>query len=110
MVLGIIILPVIVLHIIIGLGIDKIKTHKTLIFLSATTLLLFSLIRPDGVHTLNDTGLSSILDKFGIIWGDCYNYENHFVFASLTILLFQVIIEIRLMKHKKEIKRKHSNF
>jgi hypothetical protein len=98
----IIILPVILLHIVVGLRLDKIETHKNSVIVSATTLLIFSLIRPDGGHTLSDTGLSSVLKIFGIIWGYCYNYENYFFFISMLILLFQVIMEIRLIRLKSD--------
>lgn len=88
MLFGLIILPVIVLHTVTGLRLNKIEPQKKSIIVSATTLLIFSLIRPDGVHTLHDTGLSSVLEIFGIFWGYCYNFENYFVLLSLIILLF----------------------
>src|SRR5688572_339193 len=97
-VFGLVILPVIILHDIVGLNLSRIEHHKTLIILSGINLLIFALIRPDGVHTFTDNGLSSVLDIFGITAGYNRVYENYFFVGSLILLLVQLIMEIRLRK------------
>jgi hypothetical protein len=99
--LGIVILPILILHLAIGLGLDRIENHKTSIILSALNLLLFALIRPDGVHAITDSGLSSLLDIFGVHAGYNHKYEDYFFVASLFLLFVQVIMDMRLRKLKK---------
>ncbi len=96
--LGLVILPILILHLTIGVGLNKIPNHKTSIILSASNLLIFALIRPDGVHAFTDNGLSSLLDIFGIYAGYDRKYENGFFVASLILLLVQVIMDVRLRK------------
>ncbi len=100
-VMGIVILPALILHLTIGLSLNRIKNHNTLIIVSAVNLLTFALIRPDGVHALTDNGLSSLLGIFGIYAGYNYEYENYFSIASLILLILQVIVDLILLKIKK---------
>jgi hypothetical protein len=99
--LGFIILPIIILHISVGLRINIFEIHKKLMLISSTSLLTFALIRPDGVHSLNDSGLSSFLELFGLSWGYSIHFENHFFVSSIVLLLLQLIIEITLIRFKK---------
>lgn len=96
--LGLMILPILILHLAIGIGLSKIQNHKASIILSASNLLIFVLIRPDGVHAFTDNGLSSFLDLFGIYAGYDHKYEGSFFVASLILMLVQVIMDIRLRK------------
>ena len=93
---GIFILPVLILHVMIGFGLDVLKDHPRLIVLSPINLLVFVLIRPDGVHTLTDSGMSAVLRIFGIHAGYSYKYEDYFFFGSLILLGIQLIIDLRL--------------
>jgi hypothetical protein len=99
--MGIVILPILVLHLSVGLGLNAIKNHDTLIVVSSINLLTFALVRPDGVHAFTDSGLSAILELFGIYSG--YNYKNadYFFFASLILLFIQVVLDLRLRKIKR---------
>jgi hypothetical protein len=99
--LGLIILPILFLHLAIGLNLNKIENYKTAIILSATNLLTFALIRPDGVHAFTDNGMSSVLNNFGINAGYNHKHEDYFFLASLILLLVQVIMDIRLRKFKR---------
>jgi len=99
--LGVVILPVLILHLANGLSLNKIDNHKTAIILSASNLLIFALMRPDGVHAFTNSGLSSILDLFGINAGYNYKNEDYFLIASLILLLLQVIFDMRLRKLKR---------
>lgn len=96
--LSIIIIPVFILHLMLGLNLNKIARHQWLIILSACNLLTFTLIRPDGVHTTNGSGLSVFLNFFGIDAGFNSNYETHFLFGSLLLLAVQLAIELVLRK------------
>lgn len=98
LVLGLLILPVLIIHLTIGLKLDKFENYKTSIILSAINLLAFALIRPDGIHTLTDNGLSSVLGIFGIFAGYNRKYENYFEIVSLVLLLIQAIMDLRLRK------------
>jgi hypothetical protein len=95
---GLVILPVLMLHFIIGLSLTKLQNHKSAIILSAINLLTFALLRPDGVHSLSDNGLSSFFDLVGISAGYNRDYEDYFVYSSLLLLLVQVIVDLRLRK------------
>jgi hypothetical protein len=99
--IGVVILPILVLHLAIGLGLNRIKNHNTLIAVSAINLFTFVLIRPDGVHAFTDSGLSAILEMFGIHAGYNYKNEDYFFIASLILLLIQVILDLRLRKIKR---------
>ena len=93
---GLVILPVLVLHLAIGLALGHIKKHKILVIFSAINLLVFALIRPDGVHAFTDNGLSALLEIFDVHAGYDRRYENTFFVGSATLLLVQVIIDLRL--------------
>ncbi len=95
---GLLLLPILILHFAIGLNLNKIQDHKAAIIFSAINLLVFALIRPDGAHALNETGLSAVLDIFGIDAGHDRAYENHLFYSSLVLLLVQVIADLRLRK------------
>lgn len=98
MVLGLVILPVLILHLNVGLSLNKIQNHKGAIVCSAINLLVFALVRPDGVHAFTESGLSSLLSIIGINAGYNYKHENYFFYSSLVLLLVQVIIDLRLRK------------
>jgi hypothetical protein len=98
MTLGLVILPIMILHFIVGLNLDRVQTHKPAIIFSAMNLLVFALIRPDGAHAFTESGLSSALGIFGINAGYNYKYEDYFFYTSLIILLIQVITDLRLRK------------
>jgi hypothetical protein len=93
--LGIIILPVLILHFAVGLKLHRIK-NNSLLLISACNLLAFALIRPDGVHTISDNGLSSLLDIFGISGGFDPRYENHYFIGSLILLIVQMAFDLTL--------------
>ena len=95
---GLVILPILILHLSVGVRLNKIENYKISIILSGANLLIFALIRPDGVHAFTDTGLSSILEIFGIYAGYDHEYEDYFFVGSLILLLFQGIMDIRLRK------------
>lgn len=100
-VLGIIILPTIILHISVGLKQNIFEAYKTPMLISSTSFLTFALVRPDGVYSFNSSGLSSFLELFGLFWGYSEHYENHFLVSSIILLLFQLSIEITLIRFKK---------
>lgn len=101
--LAIIILPILVLHFLTGLSLVRLQNHRLLIFISASNLFLFALLRPDGVHTLNENGLSALLNEFNIHGGYNHRYENELTVVSLALLVIQAIIEIILFRIKKRL-------
>lgn len=102
--IGLVILPLLILHLAIGLAANRLKNHRISIILSSANILLFTLIRPDGVHSFTDNGLSAVLDILGVNAGYNRNYENHFFIGSLMLLLVQAIMDIRLWKIAKKNK------
>ena len=96
--IGLVIIPILFLHLTIGLKLSKIENHKISIVLSGVNLLIFALIRPEGVHAFTDSGLSSIFGIFGIRTGFSHEYEDYFFIGSLMLLLVQAIMDIRLRK------------
>ena len=92
------IIPVLILHAIVGLRLNKIEQRKDLLTISSLNLLAFSLIRPDGVHAFTDNGLSSLLWIFGVDGGYNRGYENYFFWGSVVLLVGQVVIELILRK------------
>lgn len=95
-VFGGIILPILILHLIIGIQLHKLEKHKRTVLLSAINLLAFTLIRPDGVHVFNANGISSVLKIFGIRAGYSYEYEDYCVLISIILIIVQIFLEIRL--------------
>jgi hypothetical protein len=100
---GLIILPVIILHIIVGLRLNMFETYEKPMLISSTFLLIFALIRPDGVHSFNNSGLSSFLRLFGLSWGYSNRFEDYFFVSSIILLLLQLLIEITLIRLKSEV-------
>ena len=94
----IIVIPVLVLHIKIGLRIDELKNHKWLIIISMLNLLLFSLIRPDGVHSFTQIGIESLFNFFGIYVRLNQEFENYYFNLSLALLTIQIALNIILLK------------
>ncbi|MBA4146006.1 MAG: hypothetical protein C0523_09600 [Cytophaga sp.] len=103
--LAIFILPILVLHFLTGLSLVRLQNHRLLIFISASNLFLFALLRPDGVHTLNENGLSALLNEFNIHGGYNQRYENELTVVSLALLVIQAIIEIILFRIKKRLSK-----
>ncbi|NMM47745.1 hypothetical protein [Marinigracilibium pacificum] len=101
MAMSIIIIPVLGLHIYNGINLDKIKDYKIAVLASSVNFLLFVLIRPDGVHSLNENGLSSFLSLFHINFGYNKNLENFSFFTSIILLFTQLFIEIKLRRMVK---------
>lgn len=96
--MGLFILPVLILHLIVALSLNKLHDRKALVTLSGLNLLIFALVRPDGVHSFTDNGLSALLEIFGIHGGYNSKYENYFFYTSLVLLVLQVIINLWLRK------------
>jgi len=96
--LALFIIPIFILHAGIGLSIPKLKDHKTGLIVSSVNLLFFVLMRPDGAHAFTQTGLSSILEYFGVHIGPTRKYENELFFGSIALLLLQVVLDLRLRK------------
>ena len=95
---GLFILPVLVLHIEIGLSLNRINGCDILIAFSAINLLVFALIRPDGAHAFTDNGLSAALGIVGIDSGYNRSYEDYFFFGSLVLLLVQLVVDLKLRR------------
>jgi|SRR5688572_28144431 len=104
--MAIFILPLLILHLRNGLSLNNIKGDNTLMIISALNLLAFALIRPDGVHTLSDNGLSAFLSKFGVHAGYDAGMENYYLAASLILLVFQIAIDLKLRKLRIGLKQR----
>jgi hypothetical protein len=96
--LGIALVPTVILHVQNGLHLKRFGNHKKLILLSSTNLLIFALVRPDGVHSLDENGLSAVLDLFGVHSGYDSAYENHLTITALLLLALQLFLDLRLRK------------
>lgn len=99
--LGIFILTVVILHLIVGLKLNNAYNRSLFIIISATNLLLLSLLRIDGAHTITDNGLSALLDHVGIEWGYNRKYENAFFYSTFVLLVSQLVIDYYLNKSLK---------
>lgn len=95
--LGIVIIPLLILHVSNGLRLHM-TNHRVAIILSAVNLLAFALLRPDGAHAFTDTGLSALLDVVGINAGYDRSDEKFYFGASMTLLFIQAVMDIRLRK------------
>jgi hypothetical protein len=102
LVFGIVILAALIFHVVIGLKWKYSKNNNYLITLSATNLLLFALVRIDGVHTLTDSGLSALLDLIGLRGGYSRRYEELFMWSSLLLFISQIVIDIALYRKSKQ--------
>jgi hypothetical protein len=96
--LGIILLPTVILHMLNGMHLKRLGNHKKLILLSGTNLLIFALVRPDGVHVFNKNGLSALLDLIGIDAGYNSAYDNHLTIVAILLLALQIFFDLRLRK------------
>ncbi len=95
---GIVIIPLLILHVSNGLQLNKLTNHKVAVILSAINLLAFALLRPDGAHTFTDTGLSALLDVLGIDAGFNRRNENFYFGTSIALFFIQVVIDLWLRK------------
>ena len=103
---AIIILPILILHFLLGLNLGKLKKYKLLVVVAACNLLAFALVRPDGVHTITDNGLSAFLDLFGIHAGFSDENESLYFMASFALLIVQLAVDITLWSLKNKAARK----
>jgi hypothetical protein len=99
---GLLIIPILVIHYWNGSQLDKLKNHKKLIVFSALNLLVFSLVRPDGVHSFTTSRLSEVLDFFGIDDSGLDENEGYLFVASLLLLVAQGFADFELRKIRKE--------
>jgi hypothetical protein len=106
MALGIIILPIIIYNIKIGVNLDFLHDKQITVFLASSNWLGFTLLRPDGVHTINKNGISSLLDVIDINGGYNSQYENYYFTFSLIMLALQIVINYRLLKRIRLAKNK----
>jgi hypothetical protein len=86
--LAIFIVPILMLHTHIGLQLGRINRHRGWLYASAINLLIFALVRPDGVHVFKENGLSALLDFIGLNGGYDSNYESEFSVASQLLMLY----------------------
>ena len=96
--LGIVIVPLIISIARIGLNLNDLQNKKTSLWLLSTSLLAFVLIRPEGVHSINENGLSLILSLFGVNAGFNGEYINYYTTLSLVLLLVQIVLVFQLIK------------
>jgi hypothetical protein len=103
-VFGIVLFPILIIHVLVGIRMQFLKNNKWLVVLSFLNLLFFALIRPDGVHETTHIGLSSFLELFGMY--GFYNPENEqFYFtATSVILIIQILIDVRLLNRIRKIR------
>ena len=104
--LGLLILPVFVLHADNGQKIRNLRGYDGLIIFSSLNLLLFALMKPDGTHTISENGLSRVLGFFGVNAGFYDNYKNWYFIACFFLLVFQFIAELRLRNQINKPTRK----
>jgi len=93
---AIFIIPLIIIHFL--AGIKSKNTVNKLLVLSATNLLLFSLVRCDGVHNTSDSGLSALLDIVNINFGFSSEYEKIHHFLSFVFFIFQAILDVSILQ------------
>ena len=67
-------------------------------------LFLFSLIRPDGVHSFNQIVIESLSDFFGFYVSVNPKFENYYFTISLVLITTQLILDIILLVKSKKSK------
>lgn len=105
---SIIVIPSFVLHTKIGLEINKLENCKTLIIISMVDLLLFSLVRPDGVHIFNKIGLESWLQFFGFYITVNSRLENYCLKIAIVLIAFQIILDLIILMRLKRNEKHYS--
>ncbi len=100
---AILILPVLILHILVGKRIEKLRAYNWLIIFSILNLLLFALVRPDGVHTITDIGWTALLETLGFHTSFQKEFENYYFSAALITIILQVIIDFYLLFLSRKI-------
>jgi hypothetical protein len=101
---GIIILPLIVLHIIAGVkSFRRFPLYNRWIFISILSLLIFALVRPDFDDLNAYTGLSTLLYQWGIT-GDRYiaQEDMYYYLLALVFGLAFFVLDILIIVKKKE--------
>ncbi len=96
------------LHLIIGKKLKQLKKYKWLIIISSLNLLLFALIRTDGVHVTSNIGFSVLSELLGFSGSFNRDYEYLYFYISLISLSIQLIIELILLKLSKNNKYKNT--
>jgi len=102
--LGIPIILILILHIGIGLNMDRLQNYQLSLVVSAVNLLLFVLIRPDGAHAFNETGLSASLEMMGIHLRISPKYEDLLFLISMVLLILQTVFDIRLLRISRKLR------
>ena len=98
---AIVVLPVLMFHVAVGIRLKHLTSRVSLVVCSAINMLLFALVRPDGVHVINQSGLTELLDIIGIRFK--YHGEHEELFLLLTLILFiaQAVLELVLFKSSR---------
>lgn len=98
------ILLISVFHFIIGINLRYSVKHYKLLLYSSLCFLTFSLVRSDGVHTIGETGIGSLLSLFDLYWDDRVLLESLWHIEYLLLLqqfVLEFIIISRIQKEKE---------
>lgn len=94
---AVLVLPVLLVHLTIGFRLALLKRKVVLVLCSAINMLLFALVRPDGVHVINQNGLTELLDLVGVHFRFRSEHEGLFTFLALILFVIQVVLELVLL-------------
>jgi hypothetical protein len=94
---AVLVLPVLLVHLTIGFRLALLKRKVVLVLCSAINMLLFALVRPDGVHVINQSGLTELLDIIGVHFRIHSEYEGLFALLALILFVIQVVLELVLL-------------
>lgn len=95
---GFLILGALLFHIIVGTRINQLVNNKFLLTLSSINLMLFSLVRIDGVHATSGSGLSEFLQLLDL---NIYYKGNDSVHLLLTLVTYIIQLSIDGFLYKK---------
>ncbi len=94
---AVVVLPVLFVHLTVGFRLALLKRKVVLVLCSVINLLLFALVRPDGVHVINQSGLTELLDLVDVHFRFHSEHEGLFTFLALILFVIQVVLELVLL-------------
>ncbi|MDW3193827.1 MAG: hypothetical protein R8G66_15755 [Cytophagales bacterium] len=107
-IIAIVVIPLIVSQIKIGLNLEYLHSQRLMLLFSSTNFLIFSLIRPDGVHGFNQTGFTALVVFFG--YSNTFPIEmiDEVLLISCISLFVQIILNVVILRKLRVLKNEDS--
>jgi len=102
---ALVLIPVLLLHLAVGIRLSFLHRRAILVFFSSLNLVSFALIRPDGVHAIDKNGLTELLDMIDVNLNFQEEVYHQFLIVSIVLLVIQLGLEVFLLYSSRPTRR-----